>query len=156
VVPGAAASGRWEGDDRGVGVADAGQLVPGVSELVAAFGEPGWVAESPELHLRPHVDAWCAQDGRLAVRDARADVSGAYVLDLVWRADSAGVGQARAAVFALIGSFAEAATYVRQRRVTGDDGTTDLRFEVGTGEIGPDSAFHPHGHTVVITVTGVR
>jgi hypothetical protein len=147
-------SSRWEGDDRGVGVADAGQLVAGGSELVAAFAEPGWVAESPELHLGPHVDAWCMRDGRLAVTDGRSDESGTYVLSLEWRGEEAGVGQARAAVFALVGSFAESATYVRQRRVTGDDGAAGLRFEVGTGELDPGSGFRAHGHSVVITVTG--
>jgi hypothetical protein len=34
---------RWEDDDRGHGIGDAAQLVPGVRE-VAAFGEPDWVA----------------------------------------------------------------------------------------------------------------
>jgi hypothetical protein len=30
-----------------------------------------------------------------------------------------------------------------------------LRFEVGTGELAPDSTFAPHGHVVVIDVAGV-
>jgi hypothetical protein len=30
-----------------------------------------------------------------------------------------------------------------------------LRFEVGTGELAPDSRFAPHGHVVVIDVAGV-
>ena len=35
---------RWDDDDPGHGVGDAGQLVPGVSELVAAFSNPtGWL-----------------------------------------------------------------------------------------------------------------
>ena len=151
-------SSRWDGDDRGLGVGDALQFVPGGRELIAAFGEPGWVAESPEVHLRPHVEAWCQRDGRLALSSAHTDQSNAYIVDLDWRGASASVGQARAAVFSLIGSFAESATYVRQRRVThdGDESALrQLRFEVGTGELAPDSRFHPHGHTVVINVTGV-
>jgi hypothetical protein len=147
---------RWEDDDRGHGVGDAAQLVPGANELVAAFGEPDWVAERPEAHLRPHVEAWCQHDGRLALHDANVDDSAAYVLDLEWRDPSAGVGQARAAVFSLIGSFAESATYVRQRRSTaGDDAAATLRFEVGTGELAADARFAPHGHVVVINVSGV-
>jgi hypothetical protein len=49
----------------------------------------------------------------------------------------ASVGEARAAVFALIGSFAESATYVRQRRVAsgGSGSTMNLQVEVGTGEL---------------------
>ena len=50
---------RWDDDERGHGVADAHQLVAGALELVAAFDERDWVAEDPELHLKPHVDAWC-------------------------------------------------------------------------------------------------
>jgi hypothetical protein len=55
-------------------------------------------------------------------------------------------------VFSLIGSFAESATYVRQRRV--DAGT--LRFEIGTGELADDTRFLPHGHAVVINLLVVH
>ena len=140
---------RWEGDDRGVGVGDAAQLLPGIGDLVAALGLPGWVTEQPEFHLRPHVEAWCDRDGRLALTDAYTDDRHAYILDLEWRGPSGGIGAARAAVFSLIGSFAESATYVRQRRVAGA-----VRFEVGTGELAPDARFEPHGHVVVINVAG--
>jgi hypothetical protein len=148
---------RWEGDDRGVGVADAAQLVPGGRELLAAFTEPGWVAESPESHLRPHIEAWCRSDGRLELVGTSSDDSQAYVVDLAWRGATPSVGEVRAAVFALVGSFAESATYVRQHRVAGagDGSMASLRFEVGTGELAPDSRFHPHGHVLVISVTGV-
>jgi hypothetical protein len=147
---------RWDGDDRGRGIADAGQLAQGADELGAAFREPDWVAEQPETHLRPHVEEWCRRDGRLALRQASVDDRNAYVLELEWRGESGGVGQARAAVFSLIGSFAESATYVRQRRIERDGASARaLRFEVGTGELAPDTRFAPHGHTVVINVAGV-
>lgn len=148
---------RWDGDDRGRGIGDAEQLVTGANELIASFRQPGWVAEQPEAHLRPHVEQWCQRDERLALRGASIDDHHAYVLDLEWRGEPAGVGHARAAVFSLIGSFAESATYVRQRRVDsqGDLSAPSLRFEVGTGELAPDTTFHPHGHAVVINVAGV-
>lgn len=148
---------RWDGDDRGRGVGDAAQLVPGASELVAAFTTPGWVAEQPEIHLRPHVEGWCQRDERLALRNAYTDALDAYTFDLEWRGESPSVGEARAAVFALIGSFAESATYVRQRRVARDGGGSamKLQFEVGTGELGADARFVPHGHVVVINLAGV-
>ena len=144
---------RWDNDDRGHGIGDATQLVPGATELVAAFGEPDWVAERPEAHLLPHVEAWCQRDGRLALHGAHVDDSSAYVLDLEWCDPSGGVGHARAAVFSLVGSFAESATYVRQRRNPAGDAAAAvmLRFEVGTGELA-DSRFAPHGHVVVINV----
>src|SRR3954447_639740 len=143
---------RWDGDDRGVGVGDGVQLVPGAGELVAALSAPGWVAEHPEIHLRPHVEAWCERDRRLALTDAYTDERHAYILAVQWCGAPGSVGAVRAAVFSLIGSFAEGATYVRQRRVGGDaaDAQPKLPFEVGTGELPPDARFEPHGHVVVI------
>jgi hypothetical protein len=141
---------RWDNDERGHGVADARQLVAGTRELLAAFEAPEWVAEDPDLHLKPHVDAWCQADGRLELTGAYSDDQGAYILDLKWRAAPAGPGQVRAAVYALLGQFAESATYVRQRRVANGGRVPQLRFEVGTGEL--DGAFAPHGHAVVINV----
>ena len=145
---------RWEHDDRGHGIGDATRLVPGASDLVAAFSQSDWVAEQPEVHLRPHVEAWCQRDQRLALTEDNTDDAYAYVLELEWRGANRSVGEARAAVFSLIGSFAESVTYVRQRRETGD-GSTNLRFEVGTGELPPDAKFAPHGHVVLIDVAGV-
>src|SRR5579862_2509322 len=105
---------RWDDDQRGHGVGDAAQLVPGAGELVAAFGQSGWVAEQPEIHLRPHVEAWCRRDQRVALVGEHTNDGHEYVLDLEWRGANRSVGEARAAVFSLIGSFAESATYVRQ------------------------------------------
>jgi hypothetical protein len=146
---------RWEDDDRGHGVGDAAQLVAGATELVAVFSETTWVAEQPEIHLRPHIEAWCQRDRRLALTDDHTDETHAYILDLEWRHARGSVGEARAAVFSLIGSFAEGATYVRQRRVDDAGSTMKLRFEVGTGELAPDAKFAPHGHVVIIDVAGV-
>jgi hypothetical protein len=132
-------------------------MVRGAQDLIAAFSEPTWVAEQPETHLRPHVEQWCQQDGRLALQGASVDDDHAYVLDLEWRGESSGVDAVRAAVFSLIGSFAESATYVRQHRVPshGDVSAAGLWFEVGTGELAPDARFHPHGHALVISVAGI-
>jgi hypothetical protein len=148
---------RWDGDDRGQGIGDAAQLVSGANDLVTAFSEPAWVAEQPELHLLPHIEAWCERDGRLALTGAYTNDADAYVLDLGWRDATGSVGAVRAAVFSLIGSFAESATYVRQRRVAVDGGGSAVRlqFEVGTGELAPDAGFEPHGHVVLINVDGV-
>jgi hypothetical protein len=148
---------RWDSDDRGRGIGDAAQLVSGAGELLAAFTEPAWVAEQPELHLLPHIEAWCERDGRLALTGSYTNDADAYVLDLECRDAAGSVGAARAAVFSLIGSFAESATYVRQRRVAGDGSGSaiKLQFEVGTGELAPEARFEPHGHVVVINVAGV-
>jgi len=142
---------RWDDDERGHGVADARQLVTGARELVAAFDAPDWVAEDPELHLKPHIDAWLQADGRLALTRAYTNDRGTFIVDLSWLGGPAGPGEVRAAVYALIGQFAESATYVRQRRDANERHVPELRFEVGTGEL--DGAFASHGHTILITVT---
>jgi hypothetical protein len=148
---------RWDEDSRGYGVGDAAQLVAGATDLVSAFRQSAWVAEEPEVHLGPHIAAWCQRDQRLALSHAHIDNAEAYIVEVEWRGEPGSVGEARAAVFSLIGSFAESATYVRQRRVRGhgNGSTVGLRFEVGTGELAPDARFAPHGHVVVIDVTGV-
>jgi hypothetical protein len=125
--------------------------------LVGAFRQATWLAEQPEIHLRPHVEAWCRRDRRLALIGDPTDDARAYILDLRWHGAKGRVGEARAAVFSLIGCFAESATYVRQRRVRGhnDQAEPRLHFEVGTGELAPDTRFAAHGHVVVINVTGI-
>jgi len=143
---------RWDGDERGRGIADARRLLDGAGELVAAFRQPEWVAEDPELNIKPHVEAWCRADGRLELTDAHRDEDGGYVLNMTWRGAPAGPGQLRAAVYAVIGQFAESATYVRQWRVANARPAPDLRFEVGTGEVDAGSRFAPHGHVIVINV----
>ena len=54
--------------------------------------------------------------------------------------------EVRAAIFALVGSFAELSTYVRQRN------GGPLAFEVVTGFLEGESVFSPHGHTVRLSV----
>jgi hypothetical protein len=57
---------------------------------------------------RPQVEAWCQRDQRLALIGDHTDDTDAHILDLEWRGANHSVGQARAAVFSLIGSFAKA------------------------------------------------
>jgi hypothetical protein len=142
---------RWEDDERGHGVANARQLTAGARELTAAFDADDWVAEDPEQHLQPHVDAWLQADGRLELACAFSDDHGTFILDLNWLGGPAGPGEIRAAVYALIGQFAESATYVRQRRDEDAGGPVPtLHFEIGTGEL--DGVFASHGHTILINV----
>ena len=71
------------------------------------------MAEEPEIHLRPDVEPWCQHDERLALIGDNTDDPDAYILELEWRGTYRSVGEARAAVVSLIGSFAETATDVR-------------------------------------------
>ena len=144
---------RWEGDERGEGVADATGFVAGVFELVDAMRSPSWVAEEPGVHLLPHIERAC-RTLLLEVEDARLSADGSFDVHLSWTGQGWRVGEIRAAVFALVGSFAEIATYVRQRRVTTENRDETLLFEIVTGILDDgDNVFAPHGHTVQISVS---
>ena len=142
---------RWDGDERGEGVSDATALAVGAVELVNAMRHPGWVAEEPEAHLLPHIERAC-RTLPFEIEDVCLSAEGSFDLRLRWADQGRGVGHVRAAVFALVGSFAESATYVRQRRgTTADNQDEMLLFEIVTGIL-DDGAFAPHGHTLRITV----
>jgi GNAT superfamily N-acetyltransferase len=133
---------RWDTDARGTGVADGSVLVPALDALGAALREPGWVAEQPELHLLPHV--------RTLADDQGWDVRRADVVDGVLELEVAVPGgdwrQLRTAAYAVLGSFAEPATLIRQHEREHDG----LTLTAATGVVDGDSEFAPHGHTVRI------
>ena len=110
---------------------------------------PNWVAEQPEVHLLPHLQRSC-ESLPFELVDARVSEDGSYDVELRWAGDTDRIGEVRAAVFALVGGFAEVFTYVRQRR-----GADAVVFEVVTGILDAES-FSPHGHAVRLTVAGVR
>jgi hypothetical protein len=144
---------RWDGDERGEGVADATAFVAGALEFVDAMRSPRWVAEEPGVHLLPHIERAC-QTLLLEVEDARVSAGGSFDVRLSWTGQGWRVGEIRAAVVAVVGSFAETATYVRQRRVTTENKDETLLFEVVTGILDDgDNVFTSHGHTVQITVS---
>ena len=141
---------RWDGDERGEGVADAGSIAPGGEELVDATQRPNWVAEDPDAHLLPHCSG--RANRCRSSWSARGDSEdGSYDVELRWTGETERIGEVHAAVFALVGGFAEVFTYVRQRR-----GADAVVFEVVTGILGEESSFSPHGHAVRLTVAGVR
>ncbi len=142
---------RWDGDERGQGVGDATAFAAGAAELVDAMRYPCWVAEEPDIHLLPHIERAC-RTLPFEIEDVHLSAERSFDLRLHWTERERAIGHVRAAVFALVGSFAESATYVRQRRSTpaqNEDET--LLFEIVTGIL-DDGAFTPHGHTVRITV----
>ena len=144
---------RWDGDERGKGVADARALAPGAGELADAMRKPNWVAERPDIHLLPHVERAC-ESLPLEVAGTRTSADGTFELRLRCTQEEASTGEVRAAVFSLLGSFAETATYVRQRRVDPADASGGaLLFEIVTGFLPSDTAFVPHGHAVRISLS---
>jgi hypothetical protein len=136
---------RWDEDERGDGVADAAEFLPGATELIAAMRRPNWVAEEPELHLLPHLRHAC-DSLPLEIVDARTMDDGSYDVRLRWTGDEAGVGAVRAAIFSLLGGIAEQASYIRQLRTQ-----ESLTFEVVTGIV-DETPFKPHGHTLRVSV----
>src|SRR5919199_6297223 len=56
-VPPAEGTRRWDGDERGHGVANALSASHAVARLLEAMALPDWVAEQPEVHLLPHIEA---------------------------------------------------------------------------------------------------
>jgi hypothetical protein len=136
---------RWEGDSSGRGVGDAAAFAPGAEQLVEAMRKPAWVAEEPDVHLLPRLEAAC-RDLPLELKGVHTAEAGRFDVELAWRGTDS-VGEMRRAVYALLGSVAETVTYVRQRR---SDGA--LVFDFVTGMGGDDSPFAPHGHAVCLRV----
>ena len=100
---------RWDGDERGDGVADAAKFLDGATELIAAMRRPDWVAEQPELHLLPHLEQAC-KPLPLEILDTRTMEDGSYEVQLDWTGDEPGVGAIRATIFSLLGGIAEPST----------------------------------------------
>ena len=137
---------RWDGDDRGHGIADGSKAIGQFDEFRRLAMSPDWVAESPELHLLPHlVEACRRSDAVFTLGSSTVDADGALVVELHRRNSSAGVGEIRAAVVALVGQVAETVTYIRQYR-------DPLRFEVVTGIAPDDRRFATHGHLLTLRI----
>ena len=135
---------RWDGDERGRGVAGAEAGIGDLDRLRAAMVLTDWVAEEPDLHLLPHVERACEENGW---RIPRADVlDGVLDVDVATAAQSR--GELRAAVFVLIGSFAEASTHA----VATNPDDSSVEVTVTTGMLEGDSAFAPHGHVVRLSL----
>lgn len=152
---------RWEGDERGSGAADATWLVHGASELLEAMARPEWVAEEPEAHLLPRLEAWCdREDSPFRLLRTMTAPNGCFEVALDWLGEKADMAAVRSACFALTGAIAESATYLRQRLPAGsvdvDHGVIgqEVLFEAVTGMLGPDTPFASHGHSLRLRVHG--
>ena len=134
---------RWDTDERGHGVGSGDAYSPNVQELADALPGSGWVAEEPEAHLLPHLQAACDEPGSpWAIRSWTFD-DGVFVIDASWSGSWGSWAALRGDAFALLGRIAEVTTHIRQRSV--EDGFT---FEMATGTVADGSPFTPHGHLV--------
>ena len=140
---------RWDGDTRGEGIADGEWIADDVRRLLDILHEANWVAEDPDRHLLPHLQHACAaDDSPWTLRSAVMD-GAVFVVSLDWSGNPAGIGRVRADLFALLGAFAESATYIHQRM---EDAA--LCFDVVTGMLDADMPFRPHGHLVQFRIGG--
>jgi hypothetical protein len=143
---------RWDGDERGEGVGDAAPFAPAADRFGEMMRRPNWVAEEPGLHLLPHLLRAC-ESLPFHLLNARVAEDASFEVELEWAGDSHSVGEIRAAAFALIGSFAEPWTYVRQQPHEERDGAGELlTFDVVTGILDDQDRFEPHGHTLKVSV----
>jgi hypothetical protein len=141
---------RWEEDERGIGIARGDAFAPRVEKLLATMRADGWVAEQPEAHLLPHIRRWCEETGRLRVLGERSE-DAVYIVELEWAAPDAPRPELRADVFALVGTFAESSTHVRQRT-----GVEAVEYDVTTGMLEDETPFRTHGHLVRLRIAGER
>jgi hypothetical protein len=134
---------RWDGDERGAGIASGEPFALGLAALQAQLAIADWIAEEPHAHLLPHIARACAAGRDLAVVATRTGADGVFEVKLDWQphADSPPL---RNRIFAAIGSFAEGSTHVAQNPV--DDGTVE--YDVVTGMLREQTEFRTHGHLV--------
>ena len=136
---------RWDTDDRFTGVADASAFAPAVEELAALARRPDWVAEGPEIHLVPHLRG-ASVDG-VRITQIRTGEDGVLAVDA--QCDpGASRGELRRQAWVLLGTVAEPAASVRERR----DGDAAV-FEVITGIPEGAGPFASHGHTLRLTLS---
>src|ERR1700680_2291640 len=140
---------RWDSDTRYGGVSDAVALAPGLRRLVDAMEQPDWVAEDPDDHLLPRIRRACDEQPSTWSLLGAETLEGIYTVRVEWKGGPPRIGRLRADAFALIGSFAESDSHVRQRR--GDDRVV---YDITTATLDGDSPFRGHGHLVRLMVVG--
>jgi hypothetical protein len=140
---------RWEGDEVGAGVGDAGELAPPVRQLLDEMVMPDWVTEDPQRHLLPHLqDALAANAAPFQLLEDLV-VSAVYNVTVAWQRSDGTIGDLRHDVFRLLGAVAESTTLVRQHVVA-----DRIEFDVVTGTLEGESSFRTHGHMLRLKVVG--
>ena len=137
---------RWDIDDRGHGVSDAGRLAPRIGELRRAAGAVDWVSEDPELHLWPHLQRAIEAEGSPWISgDWTVDDHGTLTVEL--RHVPVDGDRARADLSSdllrLVGFVIEGATYIEFEGRRSDD---EVAIDVVTGMLEDQTPFKGHGH----------
>jgi hypothetical protein len=147
---------RWDIDERGEGVGDAGAEARRIDDLRAHAERPGWVTEEPEAHLWPHLERAIQEAGSPWVSaDYSVDVDGRLIVDLVHApvdGDPAPAGL-QADALRLVGLIIEGATFVELEERGFDD---TVVIDIVTGMLDDQTPFKAHGHTLRLRVTTGR
>jgi hypothetical protein len=138
---------RWDTDERGRGIASGAAFAGNLRELAESMADPGWVAEEPDAHLLPHLEAACDEPGSLLRLDRAWSDDEVFVVELTSNAPDRSIGQLRHAAVLLAAAIAEESTHIRQRR-QGDV----LEFDIATGTASSEARFAPHGHLVRLRI----
>lgn len=141
---------RWDLDERGAGIASGEPFGEGVDALREQMREPDWITEDADRHLLPHIRRACEELSRLEVLHEAQGADGIYTVRLAWHGDP-DIGAVRAAVFALVGAFAESSTHVRQRTLS-----DAVEYDVVTGMLRDETPFRTHGHLVRFRIEGAQ
>src|SRR5918996_4756249 len=140
---------RWEGDQIGTGIGDAGDFAPGVRRLLEEMVAPDWVAEDPNVHLMPRLERELAEQSSPWRLVDDVVVSAVYTVTVAWTRSEGTIEQLRRDVFSLVGAVAKTATHVSQQVRRGR-----IEFYVVTGVLEGESRFRPHGHMLRLKVVG--
>jgi hypothetical protein len=139
---------RWEGDEIGAGVGDAGEFAPRLRRLLDEMTLPDWVTEDPQTHLLPHIEHALTAGLPFRIVDDVV-ISAVYVVTLTWQRREGTISELRRDVFSLAGAVAETATHIQQR-VRGDR----IEYEVVTGTLEGETRFRTHGHMLRLKIVG--
>ena len=137
---------RWEEDANDQGIGSAEELLPPLLRLEEAMRNQTWVAEQPEYHLLPHLEAWCDRDGSPWRLISSRSEEALFVVELEWRGGKYRRELTQEA-YTLLGRIAEANTHVREE----SDGDYTV-FDVTTGMLDGDGRFAAHGHTLRLRI----
>jgi hypothetical protein len=140
---------RWEGDQVGTGVGDAGDFAPRVRRLLDEMVEPDWVVEDPQVHLLPALERELNAPGSPWRLVDHVVANAIFVVTVEWTRRDGTLQELRRDAHALFGCVAKPVTHVAQQ-VRLDQ----IEFEVVTGVLEGESRFQRHGHMLRLKVAG--
>jgi hypothetical protein len=139
---------RWEGDEIGSGVGDAGEFAREIRELLDVMTRPDWVTEDPQVHVRPRLFE-AAESGGAPWRVVEESVVLAvYVVRLEWQRREGTLADLRRDVFSLVGAVAGPTTHVHERL------HGRVEYRVTTGALDGATPYRSHGHTLRLEIEG--